>query len=339
MKKIKQILISIFIGLFAVFVTYAANTFPTSENNWTDGDVIESDWANQLEYRIGATSTTSPSTITYQLDQLMGTTTLPNLSIIGTITTGVWNGTIIGDTYLTKTGDWTGTIDGNNFAGGAIGTGELLYGSSAGSIAELTISASSSVLVSDGSLPVWNTKLGSASIEDIYLLNTGDIGIGVFDFGGATSLEIPNGASPTVDIIGEMAIDSTSGQLIWYDGAKKRQTLAEYYPSMEISSSTLAYKGSYSATGTTTLSFKGKQRAITYTYFSCTTDQGTTTVQFGDGTNWSEFYYCGFDIPAEDTTITNGSFTATEKFQMQIGQQEGSPNSIQPTWTYEITTD
>lgn len=38
---------------------------------------------------------------------------------------------------LNATGDWTGTIDGNNFAGGAIGQGDLLYGSAAGTISEL----------------------------------------------------------------------------------------------------------------------------------------------------------------------------------------------------------
>lgn len=31
---------------------------------------------------------------------------------VGTVTQGVWQGTAIGDTYLTKTGDWTGTLDG-----------------------------------------------------------------------------------------------------------------------------------------------------------------------------------------------------------------------------------
>jgi hypothetical protein len=37
---------------------------------------------------------------------------------------------------------------------------------------------------------------------------------GVWDFGGVTSLEIPNGASPTVDAIGEVALDTTDNQFI-----------------------------------------------------------------------------------------------------------------------------
>ncbi|HEY0010311.1 MAG TPA: helix-turn-helix domain-containing protein, partial [Candidatus Paceibacterota bacterium] len=50
--------------------------------------------------------------------RLSGTSTLPNLttlvglSSVGTITSGTWQGTAIGDAYLTKTGNWTGTFDG-----------------------------------------------------------------------------------------------------------------------------------------------------------------------------------------------------------------------------------
>jgi len=38
--------------------------------------------------------------------------TVSDKSWLGTVSGGVWNGTIIGDDYLTKTGDWTGTFDG-----------------------------------------------------------------------------------------------------------------------------------------------------------------------------------------------------------------------------------
>jgi hypothetical protein len=62
----------------------------------------------------------------------------------------------------------------------------------------------------------------SSSIEDAYLLNTGDVGTGVYDFGGATSFEIVNGTGPTVDAAGEVAIDTTDGQLVYHDGTAKR---------------------------------------------------------------------------------------------------------------------
>lgn len=38
------------------------------------------------------------------------------ITALGTITQGVWQGTAIGDSYLTKTGDWTGTFDGQQGA-------------------------------------------------------------------------------------------------------------------------------------------------------------------------------------------------------------------------------
>lgn len=43
------------------------------------------------------------------LNQWAGTA---NITTLGTITTGVWNGSVIGDAYITKTGNWTGTFDG-----------------------------------------------------------------------------------------------------------------------------------------------------------------------------------------------------------------------------------
>ncbi|MDX1409391.1 MAG: hypothetical protein R3330_14690, partial [Saprospiraceae bacterium] len=67
--------------------------------------------------------------------------------------------------------------------------------------------------------------LNATEIADIYLLNTGDAGTGVFDFGGATSLEIVNGTAVTTDAAGELALDTngdgsnvTTGVLQTYDG-------------------------------------------------------------------------------------------------------------------------
>ncbi|MCB9815077.1 right-handed parallel beta-helix repeat-containing protein [Candidatus Nomurabacteria bacterium] len=73
------------------------------------------------------------------------TWTLPN-------TTGT-----IALTTSTMTGPSTGTFDGNNFAGGAIGTGDILYGSAAGSISELAAVATGNVLISGGvsTAPAW----------------------------------------------------------------------------------------------------------------------------------------------------------------------------------------
>jgi hypothetical protein len=60
-----------------------------------------------------------------------------------------------------------------------------------------------------------------AIVADKVLVNTTDgaTWTGVHDFGGATSLEVPNTAGDvTVDAAGEVAVDSTQKQLAVYDG-------------------------------------------------------------------------------------------------------------------------
>ena len=53
---------------------------------------------------------------------------------------------------------------------------------------------------------------------------------GVHDFGGATSIEIPNGAAPTVNAAGEIAVDTTitdyTGMIKYHDGTEELTGLA-----------------------------------------------------------------------------------------------------------------
>lgn len=87
----------------------------------------------------------------------------------------------------------------------------LFWDDSAGATAWLT--PGSSLLITTTTIDV----------ADNYLLNTGDIGTGVYDFGGASSLEIPNGAGgTTVDATGEITIDTTSDTLNFFDGSLER---------------------------------------------------------------------------------------------------------------------
>lgn len=45
-------------------------------------------------------------------------------------------------------------------------------------------------------------------VDDDYLLNTGDVGTGAYDFGGATTFEIPNNSAPTMAANGQIAVDT-----------------------------------------------------------------------------------------------------------------------------------
>lgn len=63
----------------------------------------------------------------------------------------------------------------------------------------------------------------SLAVDDSFLFNTGDTGSGVYDFGAATSFELPNGAGgTTVDASGEVTIDTTLESINFFDGTEER---------------------------------------------------------------------------------------------------------------------
>ena len=279
------------------------------------------------------------------------TSTFPYLSVttnsnLGTVVGGIWNGTAIGDTYLTKSGDWTGTIDSNNFAGGAIGAGELIYGGSAGSFSELALGTNGYVLALSGGVPAWvatttlstisgtldissqsNLTCGTnctltgddISVDDAFILNTGDIGTGVYDFGGATSLEVPNGA-PTIDTTGEIGIDTTSGQLKWsYNGS----TLGIQMPYFERH---FVYATSSAWSATTSKPYLAPAPAnVTMTTAFCETDTGTTNVSVLDGSGNRLNMLTASTTIGTFTFSTNNTFTKGESMRGEVGTPASSP--------------
>ena len=64
----------------------------------------------------------------------------------------------------------------------------------------------------------------SPTIDDLFLLNTGDIGTGDYDFGGAT-LEIPNGADPDLTIEGQISWDTDDDWLRAIDANAGNQVI------------------------------------------------------------------------------------------------------------------
>jgi hypothetical protein len=75
-----------------------------------------------------------------------------------------------------------------------------------------------------------NADLLDGNNGSAYALVAGDIYTGAHDFGGATSLEVPNSASPTVDAAGEIAVDTTvadyTGLMTYYDGTEQLYIVA-----------------------------------------------------------------------------------------------------------------
>lgn len=70
----------------------------------------------------------------------------------------------------------------------------------------------------------------TVNVDDSFILNTGDVGTGSYDFGGATSFEIPNSATPTVVAAGEVAVDTSildhTGLITYHDGVEALYAVA-----------------------------------------------------------------------------------------------------------------
>src|SRR3990167_6781988 len=70
LKKLVLILIPTIAFLAIVGIVWAANTFPSVLNDWEDGDIIPSEWADSLEDKIGVTGSSVTSSLDYRVSNL-----------------------------------------------------------------------------------------------------------------------------------------------------------------------------------------------------------------------------------------------------------------------------
>lgn len=210
---------------------------------------------------------------------------------------------------------------------------------------EVDVSAYSGLLaISGGATSEVDAKSElEAQIADVsdFAEADGDTFTGVHDFGGATSIEIVNGTNPTVDASGEIAVNTTaaSSSIRFHDGAAERALFTTTDKSLALSSSTLAYLGGYSGSGTTTMLIGNYLRPITLTNIYCKTDQGTALVRFGDGTNLTETITCSTSGASDDGSIANSTWTAREDFEISVGTQTSNPGIITITATIRQDAD
>lgn len=157
-------------------------------------------------------------------------------------------------------------------------------------------------------------------------------GLGIWDLGGATSFEIPNGTAPTVDATGETAVDTTSDQYVYY-GASAKKVLGNgnIYP-------TFSYATSTAWTGTTTIPLGTAFVAETWSGVQCFTDTGTLNVSFTDGTNRMKAINASTTVGTV-TLSTNNTFTAAEKRYVEVGTPASSPTKISCTVSKSLTAD
>jgi len=167
-------------------------------------------------------------------------------------------------------------------------------------------------------------------VDDDFLLNNGDVGTGVYDFGGATSFEIVNAADPTVDAAGEIAIDTTSDHIEYYGGAKR--VIGYRYTECR----TLEDP----ADADDDIPVWAFPEAITITDVHCQTEGGTSiALTMGDGTNSLEAVTCDADGADDDGSIANGTFTANETIEWDFGAPTGAVGWVMGCITYVLTED
>lgn len=267
-------------------------------------------------------------------------------ALAGTLTgdlvcTDCLNATEIEDIYLLDDGDdWEGDFDATNYdlwnlgelsaasttftALTMIGDIQMLtnsiYNADEFSAASGTITALAGTLTGD---LVCTNCLNATEIEDIYLLDDGDIGTGVFDFGGATSFEIPNAASPTVDTNGEIALDDTFDQFLYYDGGAIRVLGATSSIPGSYASSSM---GEYEDT-----SIWWPDSDVTLKSFVCNVKNGTSiVVNFSDGSNDTGSITCG-TADTYHTFSSNNTFSKHEDIQIEFGTNTGSADILNYT--------
>lgn len=151
---------------------------------------------------------------------------------------------------------------------------------------------------------------------------------GVLDAGGATSLEVPNGANPTVDAAGKIGVDTSDDQFKYYGSALR----------------ILPYTHEFCRTLETptdaddNIPFFTPVDNITITGVYGITQGGTSIAgTISDGTNTLEAITFDSDGQADDGSITNGTFTADERMEIDFSAPTGTVNWV--TWCVRYTVD
>lgn len=140
------------------------------------------------------------------------------------------------------------------------------------------------------------------------------------DMGGATFLEIPNGANPTANDVGEIAHDTTDNQLILDDYVIRTD---EKLYSFTLASSSLEFVSG----GIVPVPLEKDGYSISEIH--CYVDGGTSVVvNISDGTNDTESVTCLTTATSDTDVTTNDTFTAAELAEVQIGTVTGTPDYL-----------
>jgi len=148
----------------------------------------------------------------------------------------------------------------------------------------------------------------------------------------AGSLAIPQGATPTVDAAGELALDTTGPQLIYYDGTAARVAA-------ELLTKTMVVETPAAADD---FLFFRAERAITVTGIDCVVAAATSAVvtvnecdaNGGTCTAVEAAMTCATTNTTEAAGIDNAVIDAGDWVRVDVGTVTGTPGHVAVTVTY-----
>ena len=235
-----------------------------------------------------------------------------------------------------------GVIQGTSFTGGNVTSGADPGHTHTGtSVSGLDISDDTNLVAGTNITLVDDTL----NVDDAFLLNTGDIGTGVFDFGGATSFEMVNGVSPTVDADGEIAHDTTTDQIIIGADADVISTVRE-----------LSFALEFPLDADRFIFRNLKGFGVTVTDIECIVDpadaaesvvialyEATATGDFTDlatnGLDGATTITCDNDGANDDGTLSNGLIDKDDWMGIDVGTVTGTVKWLTVAWVEMITRE
>lgn len=179
--------------------------------------------------------------------------------------------------------------------------------------------------------------IGPTEITDSYLLNTGDDGTGVYTFNSATSLSIPAGTAPTSAAAGQVSVDTTEDQFLYYGASTRVMSYVNFF----------SFTLETPADADNFLVFKAPYD-ITVTSINCIVDpadSGETVVIDVQERNTSgdspatldATITCSNTGAADDGALSNPTVTTGEWVSIDIGTVTGTVTQVVVTVAYTLT--
>ena len=147
---------------------------------------------------------------------------------------------------------------------------------------------------------------------------------GVFDFGGATSFEIPNSATVVADTLGEIGLDTTDDQLIVMGATEKVIRTEEAIFKFTLASTTPEWFSGGS------LPVPPEKDGYTITSYSCYVTGGTSVVLTPSGASQGDLdaITCATTITKDTAMAAASLIAADELVEMKIGTIVGVPDYV-----------